>query len=314
MIGQMTPRALFRDGIDAMEAAFRQLEDLVPRPRVVNQDDGIALRHTEQTIHQALLLKLARYISGLNACDVLLANGYAQEQRVLQRTLDELDEDILFLCFGAQDGTVKLHRKYLKNFWQEDFEEGVAPIDNTKGRYPIPRREIREWLGQKMGTDAEHSGMKAMRCIQQSYSGYVHAAAPHIMDMCGGPELRFHLRGLNGTSRIPGHVHDLWNYVYRGLVSANQAALIYGDETTATPIRAAIVKFEHLSGSSYMGDASQNPMTIRISAISWSLGSKGPAAWKLAPVTSALDGQRTSPQRRKLSPKAKEGRQRRNSR
>lgn len=254
----MTPRALFREAIDSMEAGFRQLEDLVQRPRVVKQGDGIALRYSEQTIHQALLLKLARYISGLNACDVLLANGYVQEQGVIQRTLDELDEDILFLCFGAQDGTVKLHRKYLKTFWQEEFEEGVAPIDNTKGRYHIPRREIREWLGQKMGTDADDPGMKAMRCIQQTYSGYVHAASPHIMDMCGGPELRFHLRGLNGTSRIPAHIHDLWNYVYRGLVSANQVALIFGDGKTATELRAALTKYEAASGSSYMDDAAKS--------------------------------------------------------
>lgn len=253
----MTPRALFREAIDAMEAGFRQLEGQVPRPRMVINGEGTTIRYVEQTIHQAILLKLARQISGLNACDVLLANGYVQEQAVIQRTLDELDEDILFLCFGAQDGTVKLHRKYLKTFWQEEFEEGVAPIDSTKGRYQLKRSEIREWLGRRMGTDENDPGMKALRVVQQAYSGYVHAASPHIMDMCGGPQLRFHLRGLNGTPRIPEHVHDLWNYVYRGLLSANTVALIFGDADAATKLRAALTKFEEASGSSYMADAAK---------------------------------------------------------
>ncbi|MDB5422423.1 MAG: hypothetical protein JWR59_2370 [Brevundimonas sp.] len=252
-------RALFREAIDAMEAGFGKLEAQVPRPRMVRHGEGVTLRYVEQTIHQAILLKLARQISGLNACDVLLANGYVQEQGVVQRTLDELDEDILFLCFGAQDGTVKLHRKYLKSFWQEEFEEGVAPIDNTKGRYHIARGDIRDWLGQRLGTPKDDPSMKALRVVQQTYSGYVHAASPHIMDMCGGPQLRFHLRGMNGTPRIPEHVQDLWNYVYRGLLSANTVALTFGDAETATALRTALTDFEAASGSTYMAEAAKAP-------------------------------------------------------
>ncbi|MBC1182455.1 hypothetical protein HF680_07300 [Brevundimonas sp. WCHBH090558] len=253
----MITRALFREAIDAMEAGFRNLELQVPKPRIIKKGEGVTLRYVEQTIHQAILLKLARQVSGLNACDVLLASGYVQEQGVIQRTLDELDEDILFLCFGAQDGTVKLHRKYLKAFWQEEFEDGVAPIENTKGRYHIKRNEIREWLGRRLGTPDDAPEMKALRVVQQAYSGYVHAASPQIMDMCGGPQLRFHLRGLNGTPRIPEHIKDLWNYVYRGLLSANTVALVFGNADTAQKLRAMLTRFEELSGSSYMANATQ---------------------------------------------------------
>ncbi len=245
----MTLHALFREAIDAMEAGFGKLEAQVPRPRVIRHGKGVTLRYVEQTIHQAILLKLARQISGLNACDLLLTHGYVQEQGVIQRTLDELDEDILFLCFGAQDGTVKLHRKYLKSFWQEEFEEGVAPIDNTRARYHIARGEIRDWLGRRLGAPQDDPSMKALRVVQQTYSGYVHAASPHIMDMCGGSQMRFHLRGMIGTPRIPEHAYDLWNYVYRGLMSVNTVALIFGDAETATALRAELTKFEEASGS-----------------------------------------------------------------
>lgn len=249
----MTPRDLFRGGIDAMEVAFRSLEDKLPRPLVVKQADGIALRYAEQSIHQAMLLKLARYISGLNACDVLLLNGFVQEQGVIQRTLDEAHDAILFLVLGAQDGPTKVHRKYLAAFWQEEFEEGVEPIDNTKGRYIYPS-EVRNWVAQRIG-EADDLGAKAGRVINQAYSGYVHAAAPHTMDMCGGPQLRFHLKGLTGTSRMPAHVHDLWNYIYRGFLAAIYVAKSFGDDDTAKDLYAAAERFELASGSSFMADA-----------------------------------------------------------
>jgi hypothetical protein len=37
-------------------------------------------RYADQSIEQALIQKLARYISGVHAIDVLLLNGFVQEQ------------------------------------------------------------------------------------------------------------------------------------------------------------------------------------------------------------------------------------------
>lgn len=237
-----------------MEVGFRILEDQVPRPIVVKAGDGVALRYADQTVHQAILLKLARYISGLNACDVLLLEGFVQEQGVIQRTLDENHEAILFLTFGAQDGLAKVHRKYLAAFWQEEFEAGVAPLDNVKGRYLFPG-EVRKWVEERMGGGPEDVGVKAARVINQAYSGYVHAAAPHIMDMCGGPELRFHLKGLRGTSRMPAHIHDFWNYVYRGFLAAICVAKSFGSEEVEAQLYQACDRFERQSGSTFMADA-----------------------------------------------------------
>lgn len=260
----MTSRALFREAIHTMEAGFRRLEDRAPRPHLVTKGDGVSLRYSDRTVHQAMLLKLARYISGLNACDLLLLAGFVQEQSVIQRTLDENHEAILFLVFGAQDGLTKVHRKYLSAFWQEEFEEVVAPIDNTKGRYIYPS-EVRKWVEERMGGGPDHIGAKAARVVNQAYSGYVHSAAPHIMDMCGGPELRFYLRGLNGTSRVPAHVHDLWNYIYRGFLAAITVAKSFGDEETANQLYEATARFEAASGSTFMASAKReanNPNSL----------------------------------------------------
>lgn len=250
----MHSRTLFLEAVDTMEYSFRKLEDKVPRPLIVNRGDGTTLRYVEKTVHQAMLLKLARYISGLNACDALLLKGFVQEQGVIQRTLDETHEAILFLVLGAQEGLAKVHRKYLSAFWQEEFDEGVEPINNTKGRYIYPS-VVRKWVEERMGGGDDDLGAKSVRVVSQFYSGYVHAAAPHIMDMCDGPELRFHLRGMIGTSRMPEHVHDFWNYVYRGFLASICVAKSFGDEEVASQLYEANARFEKLSGTTFMADA-----------------------------------------------------------
>ena len=54
-------------------------------------------RCVEQSIYQAIILKLARVVSGLHAALLLLEHGHIQEQAMFHRIHDELDEDILFL-------------------------------------------------------------------------------------------------------------------------------------------------------------------------------------------------------------------------
>lgn len=251
---QSAMRKLYREAIGTMEDAFKRLEDQVPKPVVTPLDGLEALRYEEKTIEQAMVLKLARYISGLNAIDLLLLGGFVQEQAVIQRTLDEIGEDITFLALATAKGPVKLHRRYLKAFWQEEFEEGVAPIDNTKGRYSPSRREIREWTERSLGAAPDSPGAKAGTVISQTYSGYVHAASPHIMEMCDGPELRFYVRGLRGTSRMDDHAADAWNYIYRGLLATTGVANALQDAPLVKSLYEAIGRYESASGSSYMDD------------------------------------------------------------
>ncbi|KPK28120.1 MAG: hypothetical protein AMK69_09285, partial [Nitrospira bacterium SG8_3] len=83
-----------------LEDAFTRLESLVPKPELMNLGQSRRFRYVEKSIQQAIILKLARYLSGLCSTRILLANGMLQEQGVIQRTLDEFFEDIVFLTYG----------------------------------------------------------------------------------------------------------------------------------------------------------------------------------------------------------------------
>jgi hypothetical protein len=87
--------------LQALQDAFRQLETKVSPPIRKPWLDGFVFRYAEQTIQQAIVQKLARMISGLSAIQVLMERGLFQEQGMIQRGSDEIQEDICFLSLGV---------------------------------------------------------------------------------------------------------------------------------------------------------------------------------------------------------------------
>ena len=73
-------------------------------------------------------------------------------------------------------------------------------------------------------------GVELRRTLSKTYSGYVHAASPQIMDMYGGNPPMFHMRGMLGTIRHDEHREDIWNYFYRGVIAFAVTAKAFGDE------------------------------------------------------------------------------------
>ena len=81
------PKVHFHPTLQLLNFAFRRLEAKVPRPIRKSWKDGFVFRYAERTIHQAIVQKLARTISGLHAIEALLSLGLFQEQGMVQRAL-----------------------------------------------------------------------------------------------------------------------------------------------------------------------------------------------------------------------------------
>jgi hypothetical protein len=110
----------------------------VPGPVLVKLHGNPFVRYKEQRIHQAVVLKLARLVSNLNAAQLLLDSGYVQEQGALQRMLDEGAEDITFLTLAIISNDITdLHKQYLAAFWEEEFVQPTA-MKSTQKRPSIP--------------------------------------------------------------------------------------------------------------------------------------------------------------------------------
>jgi len=207
-----------------LEEAFRRLEEQVPPPIKEGHRDGFVLRYAEKTPQQAMLQKFARLISGLHSLRLLLLSGFLQEMGVIQRTLDDFEEDILFITLAvANDDMTDHHRQYLEYHWMEEQGEAGA------NRGQVHRKYIRAYVAKHCGDDPS-SMISAGRKIYKGYSGFVHGSGEAIIDMCMTDPPRYFLAGMLESQLYPDHQDDLWNYLYRGLVASTFMARLFSDE------------------------------------------------------------------------------------
>ena len=241
---------LYLQVLKNMEVTLHDLVKRLPPPKRVPFMDSFVFRHTEKTIHQAIVQKLARIVSGLHATRTLLEEGFLQEQGALQRMLDEFQEDVTFLSYAAiSDDLTDLHRRYLDAFFEEEFDIPDDPVASTQKRPMVPRKKIRAYIAQIEGRGLDPSrGVALGNTISKAYSGYIHGASPHIMEMYGGNPPHFHVTGMRHTPRFIEHQDDLWNYFYRGICAFGFAAKAFGDKELFASIQKYRDQFAEAAG------------------------------------------------------------------
>jgi hypothetical protein len=200
--------------------------------------DGYVYRYKEKSIYQAIIQKLTRLMTGLQAVSLLNQAGFLQEQAALQRTLDEFEEDIAFLCFAIIfDEMTDLHREYLAAFYEEEFDDPESSIRSTQKRPMISRKKVRAFVSKDRGAGYDQSStMEIGRTISKAYSGYVHGASPQLMELYFGNPPRFHLSGGTDSPFYEDHLDDLLNYYYRSILAFAFAAKAFGEEDLFTRI------------------------------------------------------------------------------
>lgn len=236
---------LYDHALSNMEHTVHSLARRVPPPQAVPYKDSFVFRYVEKTIHQALVQKLTRVVTGLKAARLLMEQGFLQEQGALQRILDEIHEDISFMSLAViYDDITPLHKAYLDAFYEEEFDADSA-FDSTQKRPMIPRQKVRAYIARQEAAALDPSrGVELGRTISKAYSGFIHAASPHIMDMYGGSPPHFHIRGMKGTERQDEHREDLWNYFYRSVIAFALVAKAFGDDRLFSEIQRFSREFE----------------------------------------------------------------------
>lgn len=127
-----------------MNRTFCDFENLMSsKPAFVKLSFGEVFRFKEKNIYQVMIQKLACVQSLVRAAHILLHNGYVQEQAMLQRAIDETNEDIMFLVYAVTDESIiDLRKRYLEAFWQEEIDESGTLIDSKQKHPMIPREKL----------------------------------------------------------------------------------------------------------------------------------------------------------------------------
>lgn len=248
---------LYDQALSLMESTVHAFASQLPPPQLVQLGAATEFRYVEQHIQQAIVLKLARLVSALRAARLLMQNGFVQEQGALQRMIDDTQEDVVFLVMGAQEnGFTDLHKGFLDAFWEEELSDPDNPLSGHD-RSSTPRHKIRAATSKLSTPNVPASTMiDNRRAIQKTYSGYVHGASPHIMDMYGGNPPSFHMAGLLGTPIHESHRVDLWNCFHRAVCAFACAAKAFGDAALFEQVRRYVDQFAQASG---MSDAITKP-------------------------------------------------------
>ena len=241
---------LYHQALEMMSQAFDAFSRKVGNPELQPMGDGYVYRYKEKSIYQAIVQKLSRLVTGLQAISLLNKAGLLQEQAALQRTLDEFEEDIAFLCFGIIFGEITdLHKEYLAAFYEEEYDDPESAIASTQKRPMIRRKKIRAFNSRDRGAGYDQSStIEVGRTISKMYSGYVHGASPQLMELYFGDPPRFHLSGGTDSPFYEDHIGDLLNYYYRAILSFAYAAKALGEEALFERIRDFSGEFTVASG------------------------------------------------------------------
>jgi hypothetical protein len=170
-------------------------------------------------------------LSGLHAIEALLERGLFQEQGMVQRAVAEIDEDIQFLSIAViHKDITERHSQFLDYFYAEEFGDPSDIVGSHESRGMLKREKIRAYIHSKGLSEKDAARAKEIdRVITKAYSGFVHAASPHIMDMYGGAPPRFDVSGTFKQFRYASQHRDAMNYFYRGVLTMALAAQAFED-------------------------------------------------------------------------------------
>lgn len=239
--------AHYNETLRKLDEAFVRLEAKVPPPQKTPHGNSWVFRYKEKSIHQAMIQKLARQVSGLHAARLLCEKGLLQEHAAVQRILDELHQDTCFLAYAVINRDITpLHQAYLEAFYKEELDPTTG--DGLLDRPTVSRKKIRAYLSRLASEKDPSSAVTRDHTIYSAHSGFIHGASPQIMEMVGGDPPRFHLHGMAGTRIHDSHRHDLYNPFFHAIVSFALVAKAFGDEDLFEQQRDWLERFDSFSG------------------------------------------------------------------
>ncbi len=222
----------------ALQDAVERLERAVPKPsKTVTSSGHPAYRYIEKTPEQALVLKLVRLVSALRSLALLIENGLPLDGGAAMRIIDEIDSDVLFLSgpliFGGKEPR---HEQFLAEFFQEEFDD-PNPVKASQKRNRVSRRDVRAYNARAYNHgDAVSDVVAVNETIDNAFSGFIHGAAIHVLDVFDGA--RFRVPAASDDEPVEAVRDQLQQYLHRSMMSTAVAAKALKDDVLFAELHA----------------------------------------------------------------------------
>ena len=228
-------RPIYEHAVDALETFLRSLcQGYINQPEVIDRNGHETVRFVTEYPTDAVFLKFGRVVSLCKALLLLLDNGFVQEQAIIQRAIEETNEDTMYLCLNIiETKTSDKYKAFLEEFWKEDYHDPNDPV-GTRIKRGFTRKGIAAFIHRIFGQSNPSQADAIHDSIYSMYSGFTHGAAPQIMELYDFESRQFLANGLVGTNRHLDYVFDAVNSIYRTLVSACVVAKAFGSNELHT--------------------------------------------------------------------------------
>jgi hypothetical protein len=192
--------------IDPLERFVHVFAESLGEPQLLHINGDRGFRYEKPDVRHFCLLKAARIVSALNACIELARRGYTQEIGTLMRTVAEFTSHIDFVLEPNDSGA---HRTEIENYVRSFFADWRRDPAVAIKRAQLPQGSVHAAIGKTLDSFAEQCGDSPDRkpaatllsYVYRTFSNYVHARYPEVMDLYGGRPGRFHLRGMSDTPK-----------------------------------------------------------------------------------------------------------------
>lgn len=205
-----TQLEILKSRIEPLERFIHAFAESLPKP--IFYDSGrehYGFRFGKPDIRHFCLLKGIRAVSALNAAIVLVRTGYTQELYVVLRTVEEFRTRIEFVL-SARDENGKLNpdaETHIQEYFSDFARNEVSDFKRLRLRQGAVHASVAAMLDngvQQSGRAAEFPNVISATLLSNVYStfsNYVHARYPEVMDLYGGDPQHFHLCGMSGTPK-----------------------------------------------------------------------------------------------------------------
>lgn len=239
---------LFSDSLLVLENSFHRIEEKAEKPELTQVGRQIFYRYKSRSAKLALLQKYARIISGLYAATLLLEPGMLQELGAIYRMLDEFIDDSMFLNQATNpENMTDLHRDYLNWFYQEEFSDPDFPLSSKPKRAMVSRKRIYSAIASKSPLNP-FDDQNMSRVLNQVFSGYVHGASGHILEMYEGEPSRYSLFGKKDSASRTSVTIQLINYFHRAIETGICVALAFDDYVVVDDLFSYRAEFGKMTG------------------------------------------------------------------
>ncbi len=214
-----TKKKEIRDAVDLLERAVDRFAVRIGKPIFVVEKEKDRFRYSQQNPIIIQVLKAVRVVSGLNASVHLLEGGFVQEIGVLIRTIDDFLKEIAFVQEALTTKSPTADQKlFLEQFFSEELLSPSELLIKDKKANRVKRKKIVS-AGTRLLLDGKikEELRKGLEVVGDIYSGYVHGAYPHIMEMYEGGVEGFAIRGTTIPERFESYLGQIACYVHRSL-------------------------------------------------------------------------------------------------